>query len=285
MTRWAVLATLYVAGTAYAQPVTRPCHVTVALAPDDVRAEIDAWVRAEPRCERELEVRVVPTDDGLYLQARDGTGHVRERVVPDAQSAAVLVVSWMADDSLGTSFPTALEAPSITLGAIDTEVPPGIHDSVYASAPPRDRTTARRLVLGALASRSGGGLRGQLDLFGGRHWSAGIGGGGRAVRGAHDGLLEARVTLAATHAIGRVALRFQLGLGVDLARPEHRMQDAFMETSDREGNANVSARIEAGAFATFDLGRGWGLVGGPLVSAGRHGPVARSLFFGVQRGL
>src|SRR4051812_3641665 len=94
---------------AVAQPVTQPerepCKVTIALAPTDVREEIEAWVRAEPRCERELEVRVVPTDDGLYLTARDPGGHVRERIVPDAQSAAVLVVSWMADDSLGPTLP------------------------------------------------------------------------------------------------------------------------------------------------------------------------------------
>ena len=59
---------------AFAQPVTHPergpCKVVIALAPDAVRTEIEAWVRAEPRCEHELEVRVVPTQDGYYLSAR-----------------------------------------------------------------------------------------------------------------------------------------------------------------------------------------------------------------------
>ena len=85
---------LALAGTAVAQPVTHPehepCLVTIAYAPDDVRAEIETWVKAEPRCDRQLEVRVVPTEAGLYLFARDSEGHVRERVVPDARSAAVL---------------------------------------------------------------------------------------------------------------------------------------------------------------------------------------------------
>ena len=78
---YALLATTTIAA---AQPITQPaettepCRVVVVLAPPDVRAEIEAWVKAEPRCVRELEVRVVPTRDGLYLSASDREGHVRE---------------------------------------------------------------------------------------------------------------------------------------------------------------------------------------------------------------
>src|SRR5262249_45669644 len=120
------------AGSAAAQPVTHPeaeaCKVTVAFAPDEVRAEVEAWVRAEPRCERELVVRVTPTEDGLYLTATDLKGHVRERVVPDAQSAAVLVVSWMADDSIGPTPTERADAEEVPVEAPGTRAPSEVRD-------------------------------------------------------------------------------------------------------------------------------------------------------------
>src|SRR4051812_33596116 len=99
------LTVLATAGSAVAQPIVapEPCSVSIARAPDDVRAEIDHWVRAEPRCNASLEVRVVPTDGGYYLFARDNRGRVRERVVPDARSAGVLVASWVADDTIAVA--------------------------------------------------------------------------------------------------------------------------------------------------------------------------------------
>src|SRR5213075_54522 len=92
-------------------------------------AEIESWVRAEPRCERELVVRVMPTDDGmLYLTATDQRGHVRERVIPDAQSAAVLVVSWMADDSIGPVPTVRADAEPVPVEAPGTRAPREIRD-------------------------------------------------------------------------------------------------------------------------------------------------------------
>jgi len=102
-----IAVVLGLAHAAIAQPVTRPsrCEVTIvdapgAHAPEVVREVIEEWVRAEPRCTTTLEVRVVPTDGGLYLLARDGSGRLQERLVPDAQSAGALVASWVADDSI-----------------------------------------------------------------------------------------------------------------------------------------------------------------------------------------
>ncbi len=88
------------ASPARAQPQPRRCEVTIVRAPDEARAVIEGWVRAEPRCTTSLELRVVPTEGGLYLFARDDGGRIHERVVPDAQSAGVLVASWIADDRL-----------------------------------------------------------------------------------------------------------------------------------------------------------------------------------------
>ena len=83
-------------------------------APVEVRAEIERWVAAEPHCVRVIELRAVVGDDGIYLFARDDRGLIRERMVPDASTAGVLVASWMADDSVPATFTpyaTQPEAP------------------------------------------------------------------------------------------------------------------------------------------------------------------------------
>ncbi len=79
--RVALCIVLLLAATAPA--VARPgtCQVVVARAPVEVRAEIERWVAAEPHCVRSI-------DRGL----------TRERMVPDASTAGVLVASWMADE-------------------------------------------------------------------------------------------------------------------------------------------------------------------------------------------
>ncbi|MGE0550581.1 MAG: hypothetical protein AB7O24_03245 [Kofleriaceae bacterium] len=86
MRRLFLVASLVLSGSsAVAQPdaPATPCSVTIARAPDDVRAVIEAWVSNEPHCGPSLELRVVPTDDGYYLFARTGEGRIYERVVPD----------------------------------------------------------------------------------------------------------------------------------------------------------------------------------------------------------
>ncbi len=103
-----------------------PCSVSIARAPDDVRAEIERQVAAEPTCRNTLEVRVVPTDGGLYLFARDERGRVRERIVPDAKSAGVLVASWVADDTVTAGPPPAppLPPPAPVVAPVTPVAPP-----------------------------------------------------------------------------------------------------------------------------------------------------------------
>ncbi|MGE0549806.1 MAG: hypothetical protein AB7O24_28370 [Kofleriaceae bacterium] len=109
-------------GAANPQP-SRPCEVAVVEAPDDVRAEIESWIAAEPRCVTAIEIRVVATAEGLYLFARDARGVTRSRTVPDAATVAALVASWVADDSVDGLWtrevkPSTALAPAIT--------PPGL---------------------------------------------------------------------------------------------------------------------------------------------------------------
>jgi hypothetical protein len=83
-----------------APPVGTACQVNIVRAPEDVRCAIETWVRGEAACQIALDVRVIPTDGGLYLLAQDSKGRVHERLVPDAQAAGVLVASWVANDSI-----------------------------------------------------------------------------------------------------------------------------------------------------------------------------------------
>jgi hypothetical protein len=117
-----LIAVLFAVNRSAAQPAARPkiterrpCAVTIVRAPDAVRREIERWIAQEPACRVALDVRVIPTDGGLYLLARDSAGLLHERLVPDAQAAGVLVASWVADDVLEVPSPppSAVHAPEL----------------------------------------------------------------------------------------------------------------------------------------------------------------------------
>lgn len=160
---------------AAAQPVTQPemCAVSIVRAPADVAREIDTWVRAERTCATVLEVRVIPTVQGLYLLARYPDGRIRERVVPDARAAGVLVASWTSED-VPARAPLVAPPPLVVdpfAGA------PGVSTSVVAvGAPPPARAT-RWLTFGGLVrtmASGGAGARGEIDLIARGPWVAGV---------------------------------------------------------------------------------------------------------------
>jgi hypothetical protein len=111
------------------------CAVNIVRAPADVRAVVERWVQAEPKCNAKLEIRIVPTEGGLYLLARDDSGRVRERVVPDAQSAGVLVASWVAADSLSAPTPYEVRTPD-PASATGPAIAPAATDPAIASGGP-----------------------------------------------------------------------------------------------------------------------------------------------------
>ncbi|MFT3693344.1 MAG: hypothetical protein QM831_09410 [Kofleriaceae bacterium] len=117
----ALLATL-IAGTAvaHAQAPASSCQVTIVRAPDAVKATVEQWL-AQEHCTNALTVRIIPTENnGLYVLATDPNGKVRERIVPDAQSAGVLIASWAADDGLGGATPP----PGVTSPAAPVSAAP-----------------------------------------------------------------------------------------------------------------------------------------------------------------
>jgi hypothetical protein len=195
-------------------------------APDDVRRVIETWVRSEVACRISLDVRVISTDGGLYLLARESTGLLHERLVPDAQAAGVLVASWVANDSIQPApSPPSTAPPSAPHAAptpparptIDTVL---VYDSSQQGAAPR-LPSRSWWSLGATFRNnevSGGRLHGGVDLLRDQRVAAGILLGGAIAQHANSMLyyrsdVHALVGLSGTYRRGPWQLRAQVGAG------------------------------------------------------------------------
>ncbi len=115
---------------AAAPALADPCAVTIVRAPAAVRATVESWLATE-RCGVSLAVRIVESEGELYIFAIDDKGGVRERTVPDAQSAGLLIASWTADDGLTT--PTSVAAPVPTPSIESTPAPTPVPSVLMAS--------------------------------------------------------------------------------------------------------------------------------------------------------
>ena len=80
-------------------------------APQDVRPIVESWL-AKEQCATPLTVRIVETEGGYYIFAQDDRGRIQERIVPDAQSAGVLIASWTADDGIEKPAPPSVPEPA-----------------------------------------------------------------------------------------------------------------------------------------------------------------------------
>lgn len=276
-TRLGLALVVAAVGPAAAQPVTSPktCAVTIARAPEDVRVVVEAWVRAEQRCSTALEVRIVPTEGGLYLFAQDEQGRVRERVVPDPQSAGVLIASWVADDTMYVPPPTATPGREMVM-------PGPVMGTESLTAPgPAPASSARsskwiELSVGLSAQRSDdGGLRADVDLLAREHYSFGIAASATATRlpmitADGDGQISTSdkklmVTAARTWQSGRWFLRGMAGAGAVYSRalsfPTWSASSA--EIIEAHGWFPTA---EAAAAAGIELGRDWALQFGPMLT-------------------
>ncbi len=153
------LALALAAGSAGADPISH-CAVTIARAPEAIRGDVEAALARERTCAIPLEVRIIETDGGYYVFARDPRGRVREHVAPDARSIGVLVASWAADDDVA---PTAQPAADVPFRA-PAEAPPAVALSnapAVAGAPPPARWLAFTVATGVV----GYGARLDVDLW------------------------------------------------------------------------------------------------------------------------
>jgi hypothetical protein len=303
-----IYAALLVAAPASvgAQPVTQPkaCQVTIARAPDDVRAVVETWVRSEPQCSVALEIRIVRTDGGLYLLAQDERGRIRERIVPDAQTAGVLVASWIADDNApapavappATVPPTAappaampvmppgpapmaappiapVSAPPAAVSAPPGESlsPPGLVPvSVAASAPARRSKWLAATAMAPLGEGSGAGLRLDADLIRRGKWLFGA-----AVSGSNS-----QMDLMSSSGLGSMTVDDYKAVAYvarvsSFGRWELRpsVGVGVVYTTGRAWDPYMNYSL-SGAFPTVEaslgvsreLGASWAIYGGPLAT-------------------
>jgi hypothetical protein len=252
-----------------------PCEVAIARAPDDVRAAIEGGLAAESHCRIALELRVVPTVGGFYVLARDLHGHTRERIVPDAASAATLVASWAADDALDEPDPAPIAPPVLA--------PPGERaDLVPASPKPEPEPFVG--VYGTVGPY-GHGIRGEIDLFRHHHWTLGA-----AIAGVSetdfvsysDYGSPTMTTLSGTdfELFGYVSyerdlgdawhLRAAVGGGIAIiqatvAVPIDTLADQPPHNST--GGTTPSPLVDASLAIDADVGRGFSLVAGVVVQS------------------
>ena len=312
---------LFAASPATAQPITAPhaCTVTIARAPDDVRAVVEAWVRSEPQCNVALEVRIVPTEGGLYLLAQDERGGVRERVVPDAQSAGVLVASWIADDNAPQPPPPppVAAAPSLEPAPAPVYVnesvsPPGLSPiSASVTATPAPVVRSKWLTAGLMIPTSNGvepGVRAEIDLWRRGAWRIGAAGSiGQSVTDLYSSTgwgdvrttdMKAMAYLSRTSSFGRWHLRPSIGAGVMYSDGAAQL-DNYSQYYALDG---TFATVEASLMLSREIGKRWAAYTGPLAtvvsqtfettsySSSYPMSIARSdidivLFTGVQRRL
>jgi len=285
---------LGLAGSAVAQP----CSVNIAHAPDDVRDVVQHWVAGETRCRPDLEVRIVPTDGGYYLFARDSSGQVRERIVPDAQSAGVLVASWVADDGIVAGPPDEAEPPPSAPSSVpSTEVMPTGTSVVAATTP--QRNSAVHLQAGAMLG-SIYGARVDLDTTRRGRFVFGLSVGADAAKAydqTYDWLtvrdLDALLYVGAVFQHGKLWLRLQLGAGVITSEFNAAIWSGSTVMEPTGGD--TSALLEGSARLGVDLGA-WTISAGPLArvyrqqwSSGNQFEVQRdgdvSAYLGVGRRL
>lgn len=299
---FATASTLFVlaAASVGAQPVTRPemraemCGVTFVRAPDDVRYVIEQWLRAEPRCSSSIELRVVPTDGGFYLLAQRPDGRIHERFVPDAQSAGVLVASWVADDWTAPDRPALAPEPPPVIPVVQTvsDEPRGAPGAVgvIAVARPRAHHSGKWLSLGAVVmpnpDEGGGGFRGEADLMTLGSWKLGgvisytesnynlamsSGNWDFGYLTADD--LKVMATLSRSWTWGRWELRGGLGIGAVYtdAHVDGRVSTAFSDPNGgyQSGSSETTkAAVEISGLVTRRLGTSWGIGLGPVITLG-----------------
>ncbi len=181
-----IAAIVAVASPAVAQPVTSPsaCSVDLVRAPEDVRTLVEKSLADARHCSVALEVRIVPTKDGLYIMARDDRGTVRDRVVPDAQTAAALIASW-ADDGQPAPIATIDFHADVRLAPMQDirALPPSAPGLVPAAGVvddggPRERARPHHWISEFLLFGGGvsafHGLRAEADIIYRPSWTAGV---------------------------------------------------------------------------------------------------------------
>jgi hypothetical protein len=289
-----VFAVFGVAGVADAAP----CSVNIARAPDAVRDVVTSWVLAEKDCGPPLEVRIVETPEGLYVLARDEAGHVHERIVPDAQSAGVLVASWAASGggdatpvpssvagemSIDLSWSPPSPIPVVAPGTTPSSSAPVLADT--GIEPTAKRKPAKWMSLGGMIGIGGAGaqgVRGEFDLAARGRFRIGVAGSLAHVDkdpdlGRYSGyldLIDMQAVLYAAHTVdaGHWQLRAGAGAGFIVTKGAGVLYDRadinekaalWPQVSDLSWVAEASLSVSHGLGWNWPS---WGFELGPVVT-------------------
>jgi len=268
------LALLLVAAPAAAEP--RRCNVTIVRAPDDVGAVIEQWVRAERSCDITLAIRVVPVPGGYRLNARDGDGRVRERIVPDAQTAGVLVASWIANDQ--TQDPFAVRNPSPPDPDDESLEPPGESLPMRVADHESEKPARRRWLSAGVLGSTTVGVRAELDAVVVGNWSFGIAASVTRCDHAFANTLthsdvdasywRALATIVRTFSVGRINFRPSLGIG---ALTAYGRVEQWAPVSKTYGVVTTQATAQLALLLGVELTRNWAVHGGPIMTLATTG--------------
>jgi hypothetical protein len=286
---------------AFADPAPDPpCSVTIVAAPERVRAEVEAWVAAERRCSRTLELRIEATEAGLRVFARDDRGHVRERVVPDDQSVGALIVSWIADDAPAAPAPDPAPAavaapappapPALAASPAPPPLPPPTPTPVVAQPRPPGRLAAPQpvgvattllardprqewLTLAGVLSVSEDhrkfGVRGDLDVTSRSWWS--LGAFAAQLENSQSSMSISMTSaggfVAAESAKGAWQLRAQAGLGGTLVWLRNYCNCDQMGVGPRIHEFMLRPISELSVLVGHSLGARWSLAAGAVITA------------------
>ena len=251
-----------------------------------------------------LEVRVIPTDRGLYVLARDDRGRSHERVVPDATSAGVLITSWAADDSVAPLPPpppvaiapvpppvaaapapiAALPRRVATAAAVETSEPVGLGARAAATSPTHWIGLSGVVGIGTSTERditSEGGARLDVTVGALGRWTLGVAathtsGYHHARYSYYDGssaqLIDTSAVVHVGYSIGPDWLRLVPSVGVGWAYTRQH-SSGLVET--------ISAVAEASVLAVLRIDHRVELTAGPLATAYSH----RDIDPDIRRGI
>jgi hypothetical protein len=255
------------------------CGIRIHRAPDDARVAIAAELARDPAaCREVLDVWIVPSQGGLYVQSRDSYGRVRERVVPDAATAAILLLSWVEIDTVEplwrspepTPAPEAeaevvaeAPAPSVSAPGVVAPTPMVAERAPTETGGIRARAAGASAVVELMASGlDGSGYRGDLELGKrrGLAWTISAGvmmldgytqmNGPLDPFGTHETIrTSGEIVVTATKRLGtrRFALVPGLGVGLHLSRHEAFTDTGIGNPSYDWSGRSVGPRLE-GSF-------------------------------------
>ncbi|MFT3693345.1 MAG: hypothetical protein QM831_09415 [Kofleriaceae bacterium] len=305
--RWWLTASILLGAASTAKAEGYSCAVQIVRAPDDVRAAVEEELAAV-HCSAPLTVRIVPTDGGYYIYAQDEHNVVHERVVPDAQSAGVLIASWTADDGMIRTpvEPIAFAQPAPKKHVVDDgddddddDVDTGVHAHF-------DRAAHKWLTLSGGAGGTNGsrGLRADIEIVHAGNFSldTAIAYNGSdmvaadtfTTYSAHFDDLSATIGLYYTYR--RAKLHVRAGVAGGIVTTQMNLTSSATGLTQNPQLATVIG--EASAMVGYAISDRWAFEAGPVITLGNEqwhmdsemetlirAPVAITGFAGIRRAL